>query len=469
MVFSSLSFLLLFLPLLLILYFVIPNLRWKNAVLLVFSLVFYAWGEPVWIVCMLGATLVNWAVAFWIGRAKTAAAKRWILAIGVVASLAALFWFKYAGFFLTNFYALFHIPAEAPSIRLPIGISFYTFQILTYTVDVYRGKVPPQKSFFRLLLYVSCFPQLIAGPIVQYGDIAEQLEARTTHLVDFSEGMGRFAVGLGKKVLLANLCGKAVETLLPGGAALSVAGAWMSAVLYALQIYFDFSAYSDMAIGLGRVFGFRYRENFNYPYLSGSISEFWRRWHISLGSFFREYVYIPLGGNRKGALATARNLLIVWVLTGFWHGAEWNFLAWGLYYGVWILLERFVLQKLLERIPRWLRVLPTLLVVLIGWILFYHVSLAEGWRHIGALVGAGGLPLLDETALSVLHEYTVLPLIAVFCCLPIVPKCKAWMENRPALQRIASVAVPVLQTLLFAASIAMLVGQSYNPFIYFRF
>ena len=468
MVFSSLLFLLLFLPLLLILYFIGKNLKWRNAVLLLFSLVFYAWGEPKWILCMLGATVINYICALVLEKASSPIRRKVVLALGVIASLAALFYFKYASFFMNTVAELFGVNWRIPDVQLPIGISFYTFQILTYTVDVYRGKVPPQKNFARLLLYVSCFPQLIAGPIVQYADIAAQLDERTTSMSDFADGMGRFSIGLAKKVLLANGCGKAVETLLTG-TALSVSGAWLGAVLYALQIYFDFSAYSDMAIGLGHVFGFSYRENFHYPYISASVGEFWRRWHISLGSFFRDYVYIPLGGNRAGNWATARNLLIVWTLTGLWHGASWNFVVWGLYYGVWLLIERFALKTVLERIPKVLRILGTLLIVLVGWVLFYHVSLADGWRQITAMFGFGAAGWTDETVTAVLSEITILPLIAALCCLPVLPKLKTWLETHSNWNRAAEIAAPIFETALLLLSIAFLVGQSYNPFIYFRF
>lgn len=468
MVFSSLLFLLLFLPLLLILYFIGKNLKWRNAVLLLFSLVFYAWGEPKWILCMLGATVINYICALLLEKASSPIRRKVVLALGVIASLAALFYFKYASFFMNTVAELFGVNWRLPDVQLPIGISFYTFQILTYTVDVYRGKVPPQKNFARLLLYVSCFPQLIAGPIVQYADIAAQLDERTTSMSDFADGMGRFSIGLAKKVLLANGCGKAVETLLTG-TVLSVSGAWLGAVLYALQIYFDFSAYSDMAIGLGHVFGFSYRENFNYPYISASVGEFWRRWHISLGSFFRDYVYIPLGGNRAGNWATARNLLIVWTLTGLWHGASWNFVVWGLYYGVWLLIERFALKTVLEKIPKVLRILGTLLIVLVGWVLFYHVSLADGWRQITAMFGFGAAGWTDETVTAVLSEITILPLIAALCCLPVLPKLKTWLETHSNWNRAAEIAAPIFETALLLLSIAFLVGQSYNPFIYFRF
>ena len=324
-----------------------------------------------------------------------------------------------------------------------------------------------QKNPFLLLLYVSCFPQLIAGPIVQYADIEAQLRQRSVRMSDFSDGMGRFAVGLGKKVLLANLCGKMVEQLLPAGGQLSVAGAWLSAIMYMLQIYFDFSAYSDMAIGLGRVMGFTYKENFNYPYVSDSVGEFWRRWHISLGSFFREYVYIPLGGNRAGTAKTIRNLLIVWCLTGFWHGASWNF--WGLYYGAWIVAERFLYPKLLSRMPKAARVAGTLLIVLIGWILFYHTDLSLAGAHIGALIGIGAVGLIDANVMTVLQTYTVFPLLAAVCCLPLLPCIKSGLEKTALGARVAPVAAVLLQTLVLALSVVFLVGQSYNPFIYFRF
>lgn len=470
MVFSSLVFLLFFLPLLLLFYFTVPNLRHRNGILLLFSLLFYAWGEPVWILCMLGSTLINYLCGLLIGKAESLSVKRAVLAVGILASLAALFYFKYAAFLFNSLCSLLPVDLHMQELALPIGISFYTFQILTYTVDVYRKKVPVQQSFFRLLLYVCCFPQLIAGPIVQYGDIALQLQERRTTLEDFSRGMGRFSVGLGKKVLLANLCGAMTEALLLPDAPLSLAGAWLSAVMYSLQLYFDFSAYSDMAIGLGSVFGFKYKENFNYPYISRGISEFWRRWHISLGSFFRDYVYIPLGGNRQGALKTVRNLLVVWALTGLWHGASWNFVLWGLYYGILILLERFVFAKVLERIPGFFRLLLTLVLVVFGWVLFYHVELSQGLRHLGAMVGIGISGLTDSHVTAQLNTYTVLPVIAALCALPIVPYLKAFLKERSKTLRVIGYVLQLcFQTAVLLLSVASLVGSSYNPFIYFRF
>ncbi|MBR2582298.1 MAG: MBOAT family protein [Oscillospiraceae bacterium] len=467
-VFSSMTFLLLFLPIVLLLYFSVSSLRWKNAVLLIVSLLFYAWGEPVCVLAMLFTTAVNYLCAAAIAKTDDPRRRKAALAFGVGVSLALLFYFKYFSFALDNLAALFSLPLSVPQIRLPIGISFYTFQVLTYTVDVYRGKTPAQKSFPRLLLYVSCFPQLIAGPIVQYADVASQLDARSVSLKDFNEGFERFVVGLAKKVLLANLCGAAVEAL-PNGGAASLLGAWYHAFLYTLQIYFDFSAYSDMAIGLGRVLGFRYKENFNYPYVSLSATEFWRRWHISLGSFFRDYVYIPLGGNRRGAVRTALNLLIVWGLTGLWHGAAWNFLLWGLYFGVLLILERFALKRVIEKTPKAIRWALTFVIAVVGWAIFYETDLAALGATLRTLFGLAGVPLLDETARKVIAQYSVFPLLAFLCSLPVVPAVKkALLGRRGGKKRIFLVRA-VSMALLFALSIVFLVGQSYNPFIYFRF
>ena len=334
MTFSSLTFTTLFFPAVLILYFICIDLRWRNGVLLVASLIFYSWGEPIWVLAMIGSTAINYVAAMLIDRASSPGLRKTALVVGAAASLAVLFYFKYAAFLVNSVTSLFGVSFSIPVLELPIGISFYTFQVLTYTVDVYRDKSPVQRDPFKLMLYVSCFPQLIAGPIVQYSDVAVMLDERESTLEGFTEGMKRFAVGLSKKVLLANVCGLIIEELpsAAGASGMSVLGAWYISVLYSLQLYFDFSGYSDMAIGMGRIFGFTYKENFNYPYISKSASEFWHRWHISLGSFFRDYVYIPLGGNRRGRARTALNLAIVWALTGLWHGASWNFVIWGAHY-----------------------------------------------------------------------------------------------------------------------------------------
>ena len=475
MVFSSMTFLLLFLPIVLLLYFSAGSLRRKNAVLLLASLLFYAWGEPVCVLAMLFTTAVNYFCAAAIVRTEDPRRRKAALSLGVGVSLALLFYFKYFSFALQNLAALFSLELAVPQIRLPIGISFYTFQVLTYTVDVYRGKAGVQKSFPKLLLYVSCFPQLIAGPIVQYADVAAQLDERKTSVTDFSEGIERFVVGLAKKVLLANICGAAVEAL-PSGAS-SLGGAWYHAFLYTLQIYFDFSAYSDMAIGLGRVLGFRYKENFNYPYVSLSATEFWRRWHISLGSFFRDYVYIPLGGNRRGAARTALNLLVVWALTGLWHGAAWNFVLWGLYFGVLLILERFVLKNLIEKTPKAIRWALSFAIAVVGWAIFYETDLHALAATLRALLGYArdpalgrtALPLLDEAARKVIRQYSVFPLLAFVCSLPVVPAAKKALLARPKGEKLLSAARAVSTALLYALCLVFLVGQSYNPFIYFRF
>ena len=467
LVFSSLTFLFCFLPLLYLLLFLSPSPRWRNGVLIAASLLFYGWGEPVWILAMLFSTAVNYVCALLLDGTENRGLRKLYLVLGVIASVCFLFYFKYSAFLLRSVAALFHLPWTVEDRRLPIGISFYTFQILTYTVDVYRGKAPVLRNPLKLLLYISCFPQLIAGPIVQYGDVADQLDERHIRPDDFAAGMERFAVGLSKKVLLANICGAALEELpLAGtGAELSLAGAWLAAFLYTLQIYFDFSAYSDMAIGLGRTLGFHYKENFNFPYVSRSVTEFWRRWHISLGSFFRDYVYIPLGGNRRGKLRTAFNMLVVWSLTGLWHGASWNFVAWGAYYGVLLLLERFVLDRLLDKLPGFARWALTFVIVMLGWVIFYYTDFAAVLQHVGALFGRGTVGLTDPVTLAVLKKYTLFPLLAFLLSLPLLPALDRVLTR----YRLGRALRLVCVVLLFAGSVLFLIGQSYNPFIYFRF
>lgn len=475
MVFSSLTFLFFFLPILYILLFVSKNKRWRNGVLIAMSLLFYGWGEPVWILAMLFSTAVNFVCSRMIVSTENVKLRRLYLTAGVVASVCFLFYFKYSAFLFNSVTALLGNDFQIPTPALPIGISFYTFQILTYTVDVYRGKSDVLKNPMKLLLYISCFPQLIAGPIVQYSDVADQLEERRISADDFSDGIKRFSFGLAKKVLLANICGAILEELnLAGtGTQLSVVGAWLATFMYTLQIYLDFSAYSDMAIGLGKTLGFTYKENFNYPYMSASITEFWRRWHISLGSFFRDYVYIPLGGNRCGKLRTAFNMLVVWSLTGLWHGASWNFVLWGAYYGLLLLTERFVLNKVLDRIPLVLRRIGTFVIVMIGWVLFYYTDLSAVTEHLRAMAGLavseGRAPLMDPVTGAVLRKYTVLPLVAFALSLPVVRQLREMLgftEENPGLWRHVDT---VLAVVLFAASVLFLVGQTYNPFIYFRF
>lgn len=474
MVFSSLTFLLLFLPALLAAYFVCRKLWWRNAVLLIGSLLFYAWGEPVFVLVMALVSLFVYLGTLAFSAAKQTAAKKALFVLTLVLSLGALVYFKYAAFFVNQLSPLFGATAVMKTPRLPIGISFFTFQAVSYAADAYRGRVRVQRNFALLLLYVSCFPQLIAGPIVQYADIEYELTERQTTLDDFSAGMRRFATGLCKKVLLANILGEMLAELPDAGA--SVAAAWLTSGVFALQIYFDFSAYSDMAIGLGRVLGFRYLENFNYPYISRSVSEFWRRWHISLGKFFREYVYFPLGGSRKSRHRTTLNLLFVWTLTGLWHGASWNFVLWGLYYGVLIALEHGALKYAMKRTPKAIGIFLTLIAVLFGWALFYQPDLASCARQALAMVGVtmqGGAPafaaLMDETTLHALRTYTAFPLIACVLSLPILPAVERKMQHRLRLQRTAHLFSTLVLTLGVVLSVMNLVSESYNPFLYFRF
>ena len=471
MTFSSLTFTTLFFPAVLILYFICTDLRWRNGVLLVASLIFYSWGEPIWVLAMIGSTAINYVAAMLIDRASSPGLRKTALVVGAAASLAVLFYFKYAAFLVNSVTSLFGVSFSIPVLELPIGISFYTFQVLTYTVDVYRGKSPVQRDPFKLMLYVSCFPQLIAGPIVQYSDVAVMLDERESTLEGFTEGMKRFAVGLSKKVLLANVCGLIIEELpsAAGASGMSVLGAWYISVLYSLQLYFDFSGYSDMAIGMGRIFGFTYKENFNYPYISKSASEFWHRWHISLGSFFRDYVYIPLGGNRRGRARTALNLAIVWALTGLWHGASWNFVIWGLYYGVLIILEKLVLADFREKLPGAAQHIAALFLIVVGWTVFYYTNMGCLGKHLGAMFGIGAAGLSDPVTMAVIRKYTVLPLIAAIASLPILPRLKAWLGKHEKLEGAADIVSLVCLTALMLLSMIFIVGQSYNPFIYFRF
>ena len=462
MVFSSLTFLLLFLPLSVGLFFLRPGIRWRNGVLLAASLLFYAWGEPLWVFALVFETLAVWLCSWGSVRAATPRRRRLFAGLGAALPLGVLLYVKYGGFLLLPLLSPFGV--RLPEVRMPLGISFFTFQIITYAVDTGRDPDSFQPNPLRLLLYVACFPQLIAGPIVRYGDVRQALSARRIRWEDFTLGMQRFACGLGKKVLLANTCGKIVEEVLAlqTGGGESALGGWYFALVYALQIYFDFSGYSDMAIGLGRVFGFRYAENFNYPYLSASVSEFWRRWHISLGSFFREYVYIPLGGSRCSAPRQIANLFAVWALTGLWHGASWNFVLWGLYFFALIALERFALRLLPARPPAALRGIFTFALVLVGWVIFYFTDLSEMAAALSSLVGlsaAGPLPLCTPALFSLLRKYSVFPAAALFAAFPL------WRKIGGRLRFLA----PVYLTAVFLLSLFFIVGESYNPFIYFRF
>ena len=466
MVFSSMTFVPLFFPLVLGLYFAFKSPKARNAVLLAFSLLFYAWGEPKWIFVMLLTVTVNYFCGLLIDRSESKAKRTAAMVGGVALSLGFLVYFKYFGFFSDVVTGLLGVENTFTKPVLPIGISFYTFQVLTYTVDVYRGKVPVQKSYGKLLMYVSFFPQLIAGPIVNYTDIAPSLGERKIKAGDLHYGFLRFFIGFAKKVLLANTCGVIVSKL-DALTAMSFAGSWLMALSYAFQIYFDFSGYSDMAIGMGRMFGFRFFENFNYPYISKSVTEFWRRWHISLGTFFRDYVYIPLGGNRVSTAKHIRNILIVWLLTGFWHGASWNFLVWGLYYGALLLAEKFLFHRLKAKLPAVVNIAMTLVLVLVGWVFFYYENLSAGLHHLGIMFGLSDAPLTDPYAVYYFkHDFLFLAASA----LASIP-WKQLLGSRlpPRLPAAGRILKPVAVTLLFLSSLAMIITQSYNPFLYFRF
>ena len=469
MVFSSLTFLLFFLPITLLLYFLFKNSTYRNSILLIVSLLFYAWGEPKWIFVMLLTVSVNYVCGLLIAKTEQKGLRTLWMLLGVSLSIGFLFYFKYCGFLLDTFTSLTKIEHSFVAPVLPIGISFYTFQVLTYTIDVYRGKTSSQRSFFKLLLYISFFPQLIAGPIVNYKDIENQLDKRTITMDRFYEGFLRFLIGFNKKILIANTCGELTEKLTSAGE-FSVAGAWLLALAYSLQIYFDFSGYSDMAIGIGKMFGFHFLENFNYPYRSKSITEFWRNWHISLGAFFRDYVYIPLGGNRLGIPRQILNIFIVWMLTGIWHGASWNFVVWGVYYGVLLIIEKMFFLKIKEKLPAIVNIVTTLFFVIIGWVLFYYIDLGDGLAHLKIMFGLSGNVLSNAASVYYGKHYAAFLLVGILASFPWKVLLAKWFsEENKVISTVASYAKPVAVTLLFLVSLGLLVGQSYNPFLYFRF
>lgn len=413
----------LFLPICLLLYFILHGIKARNYLLLVMSLLFYAWGEPKWIILMIVTTLIDYGAGLLVDQYRGQKLAKWALAGSVVITLSFLAVFKYLGFFNQNLNQIFGAELPTQIFNLPIGISFYTFQAITYVVDVYRGKAQVQRSYANLLLYVALFPQLIAGPIVRYTDIAAQLENREMTLPGFSKGITRFVTGLGKKVLLANIAGQVATSLIGGDLSkASVLGAWLGIFAYTFQIYFDFSGYSDMAIGLGHMFGFTYVENFNYPYISKSITEFWRRWHISLSTFFRDYVYIPLGGNRRHQL---RNMFIVWALTGLWHGASWNFVLWGLYYFVFLAIEKLFLGQLLEKLPAVVGHAYALFIIVVGWVFFYFDDVSRLGQMLKLMFGFSGQAGVLPTDTVLLKNHLVFFLVAIIACIPVSKLVKA--------------------------------------------
>ena len=469
MLFSSILFLFYFLPITLALYYVIPrkNIEARNLVLLIASLFFYSWGEPVYVVLMIYSAFLNYYSARQIGRAQeNGKSGKGSMLFALVMNLLVLGFFKYFGFVMDTFNSLTGMNVAYTALALPIGISFYTFQALSYVFDVYRRNVAPQRKFLRFTLYLSLFPQLIAGPIVKYRDVEEQLTVRSTDWIDFAEGVTRFILGLGKKVLLANNFGVLYSTVtgLTDGD-ISTASYWIGIAAYTLQIYFDFSGYSDMAIGLGRMFGFEFIENFNYPYISDSITEFWRRWHISLSTWFREYVYIPLGGNRVTVRRHILNLLIVWALTGLWHGASWNFVLWGVYYGILLILEKYVLAKYLEKWPKWLRHGYTIVIVMIGWTFFSITDFAAMKEYFAVMLGLSGHAFANMKTLYLLRTNGLLLLMGIYLSTPY--PMKLFRERSRSEQ--GEFSGICLLLLIFILCIAYLVFGSYNPFLYFRF
>ena len=467
MLFSGIPFLYYFLPLVLAVYFLVPRGA-KNAVLFASSLLFYAWGEPRFCVFMLLSIAQGYVFGRLIERnRKHTRRSKLFLTASVCLSLGLLGYCKYADFFISSLNAVTGASIKLLHVALPIGISFYTFQILSYVVDVYRGSVPAQKSFLKLGTYIAMFPQLIAGPIVRYAEIAPQLDSRQTTLEDVSSGACRFVIGLSKKVLLANVL-YGLVTAFQQSRDLSVLYFWLYAVSFALQLYFDFSGYSDMAIGLGRIFGFRFSENFNYPYISASITEFWRRWHISLGSWFRDYVYIPLGGNRVSKAKWLRNILVVWMMTGLWHGASWNFVLWGLGFAVLLVAEKLVCGRLLQR-THVLKHVYTLLLVTLSFVLFNADSVSEAVSQLGAMFGAGGLPLVSTEGVYYLKSYAGTFLFAAIGATPLVSNAISRFGKTRFGAQALTVLQPLVMLALLAACTAFLVDGSFNPFLYFRF
>ncbi len=466
MVFSSTVFLLLFLPLTVILYYICPH-RWRNAVLLAASLLFYGWGEPKYILIMLFSTVFDYCNGLGIARCRAKGkngAARAVLILSVAGNLAILCFFKYTDFAIANVNSLLKLGLPALGLALPIGISFYTFQTMSYTIDVYRGQVEPQRNLLDFAAYVTLFPQLIAGPIVQYKTVEKDLHLRRESWLEASRGVQRFVIGLGKKVLIANQIGAVWETIsaMENPSALT---AWLGALAFTFQIYFDFSGYSDMAIGLGHIFGFTFLENFRYPYESHSVTEFWRRWHISLGTWFREYVYIPLGGNRRGIGRQIINLAVVWFLTGLWHGASWNFVLWGLYYAVLLILEKIVLLRWLDKLPRLMGHVYTWFCFVMGWVLFAVTDFNELGGYLASMFTA---PAADSGFWYLLRSNAVLLVLAAVGSTMLPARIFRKMEERLSDRAAAAVRTAGVTAILLL-SIAFLVGDSYNPFLYFRF
>ena len=460
MLFTSISFLYYFLPITLILYFIVPK-KYKNVILLVSSLLFYFYGEPIYVFLMIAEILIAYFGALLIDKYKD----KTILIILLMIHISLLFIFKYTDFILTNINNIFNANINLLKLALPIGISFYTFQIISYEVDVYKKKVSVQKNIINLATYVSLFPQLIAGPIVRYESINQELDNRKTTFSDFSYGVRRFIIGLSKKVLLANVLGELCSTFNTISDK-TVVFYWLFAISYMLQIYLDFSAYSDMAIGLGRMFGFHFLENFNYPYISKSITEFWRRWHMSLSSWFKDYVYIPLGGSRCGKTKLIRNIFVVWFLTGLWHGASWNFIIWGLLFGIVLVIEKLFLQKVLDKTPNIFKHIYVLFIVMISFVIFNGENIIN---NIQGLFGINNISFINSVSIHYLKNYLIILIISILACTPLFKNIIEKLKNNKKINKVINLLEPIYLVLLLFIVTVYLINNSYNPFLYFRF
>ena len=463
MLFTSISFLYYFLPTIIILYFITPK-KYRNYILLIFSIIFYMYGEPKYVILMLVEILVAYFGALLIDKYKS----KEIFLVTIIIHIGLLCVFKYTDLFIGTINSIFKTNISFLNIALPIGISFYTFQILSYVIDVYRGKVKVQRNILKLATYVSLFPQLIAGPIVRYETICDELDNRDETIEKFSLGVIRFIIGLAKKVLIANMLGE-LCTKFSLVDERSVLFYWIFAISYMLQVYFDFSAYSDMAIGLGKMFGFTFLENFNYPFISKSITEFWRRWHISLSSWFKDYVYIPLGGSRKGTLKLVRNILIVWFLTGIWHGAAYNFILWGLFIGVFLVIEKLWLSKYISKLPKVLRNIYVLFIIMISFIMFNAGSINEAFFNIKGLFGLNKEVFINNYTIYYLKSYLIVLIIAIFGATPLFKNIIEKLKKSKCLNKIINILEPIFLVILLLLVTAYLIDSSYNPFLYFRF
>ena len=461
MVFSSITFLFYFLPIVLLIYYVVPN-KFKNIVLLVSSLLFYFYGEPKYVCLMVISIIITYIFGILIDKYERQS--KLFLILSIITSVGLLVYFKYINFLIENVNLWLSHKIDFIYVALPIGISFYTFQMISYLIDVYRKEAKAQKNILKIAMYVSLFPQLIAGPIVRYTTIEEQIENRKYTFEKFSLGVRRFVIGLGKKVLIADVLGE-LSVIALGSNDSSILYYWLYAISIMLQIYFDFSGYSDMAIGLGKMFGFEFLENFNYPYIATSITDFWRRWHISLSTWFRDYIYIPLGGNRVSKIKWIRNILIVWLLTGLWHGAAWNFIVWGLYFGILLIIEKVFLGKYLEKIPNFFTRIYTLLIVMISFIIFNGNKILDILKNIGGLFGIGNVPIISEESLYYFKSYFIIIVIGIIGCTPILKK----IANNKKMHKLINCLEPIFLLFVLIISTSYIIDGSFSPFLYFRF